>query len=300
MPRYEDDGAYGGAFLKARAVRSAEKTKRREKRIKKRAGVADLVWDDDAAPRPTNDTQFNDPDLQELFERGYIEELGSRLRGGKEATVYTVRRGDEWLVAKLYTDRSVRSFKDDAAYWSGFWIGDKRIAKAMRKGTRAGDEARQAIWALREYMMLWRLFDAGLPVPKPAVGPEASELHKSGSVVLMQLIGEDDLPAPRLSDVRLEKHDAASAWDQSFEILLQLTRMGLVHGDFSTYNLLWHDAKVWLIDVPQTVEAASSPQALELLRRDLASLAMSFRRLGVEPDLAPLERRLVAALRDAT
>src|SRR5690606_21120713 len=83
LPRYEDDGAYGGAFLKARAVRSAEKTKRREKRIKKRAGVADLVWNDDAAPRPTNDTQFNDPDLQELFERGYIEELGSRLEAAR-------------------------------------------------------------------------------------------------------------------------------------------------------------------------------------------------------------------------
>lgn len=300
MPRYEDDGAYDGALLKSRAARSAQKTKRRGKRIKKRSGVADLVWDDDGSPRPTTETQFNDPDLQELFERGYLDELGSRLRGGKEATVYTVRRGDEWLVAKLYTDRTVRSFKDDTAYWSGFWVGDRRIAKAMRKGTRAGDEARQAIWAMREYAMLWRLFDAGLPVPKPAVGPEASELHRSGSVVLMQLVGEDDVPAPRLSDVRLSEQDAASAWDQSYEVLLRLTRMALVHGDFSTYNLLWHDAKVWLIDVPQTVEATASPQAADLLRRDLFSLATSFRRLGVEPDLPLLERRLLTALREAT
>ena len=300
MPRYEDDGAFEGAHIKTRSARSSAKIKRRQKRIKKRRGVSDLVWDQDAGPAPTTDTRFSDPDLQSLFERGYLEELGSRLRGGKEATVYTARRGDEWLVAKLYTDRSLRSFKDDAAYWSGFWIGDQRIAKAMRKGSRAGGEARQAIWALREYTMLWRLHQAGMPVPRPAVGPEASELGKAGSVVLMELIGEGDLPAPRLSDVRLDENDARSAWEQSFDVLLRLTEMGLVHGDFSTYNLLWHERRVCLIDVPQTVEAAASPEAYELLRRDLTSLATSFRRLGVFPDLAPLERRLFATLRQAT
>ncbi|HEX7001120.1 MAG TPA: RIO1 family regulatory kinase/ATPase [Trueperaceae bacterium] len=299
MPRYEDDGAPEGAFHDNRAARNAAKIRRRGKRLKKRGVVSDLVWDEDASPRPTTDTLFSDPDLQELYDRGYLDGLGSRLRGGKEATVYTVRRGEQWLVAKLYTDRSVRSFKDDASYWSGFWIGDARTAKAMRKGSRAGNEARQAIWVMREYTTLWRLYEAGLPVPKPAVGPEASELSKSGSVVLMELIGDGDEPAPRLSDVRLEPGDARSAWDQSYAIMLSLAHMGLVHGDFSTYNLLWHRDRVWLIDVPQTVEAHGSPEAVTLLRRDLASLATSFRRLGVEPDLAPLERRLVAALREA-
>ncbi len=299
MPRYEDDGALEGAYLKDRARRSLAKTKRREDRIKKRDRQRDLVWDESDAPRPTTETVFSDPDLQELYERGYLTELGSPLRGGKEARVHVAKRGEEWLVAKLYKDRTLRSFKDDAGYWSGFYVGDARTARAMRKGTHAGNAAKQSIWVLREYITLWRLHEMGLPVPRPAVGPEMSELHTSGSVVLMQLIGDGGEPAPRLSDVRLAADEARSAFDQSFGILVELARAGLVHGDFSTYNLLWHEGRVWLIDVPQTVEASASPEALGLLRRDLASLLTSFRRLGVGPEPRDLERRLLGALRDA-
>jgi RIO kinase 1 len=73
--------------------------------------------------------------------------------------------------------------------------------------------------------------------------------------------------------------------------------MGLAHGDLSTYNLLWHEDRVWLIDVPQTVEVAAARDGLALLRRDLASLATSFRRLGVRVDTADVERRALAAVK---
>jgi len=164
----------------------------------------------------------------------------------------------------------------------------------MKTKTRAGRRAQQAIWVAREYAYLWRLVEAGLPVPRPAVGPEPSVYGAAGSVVLMEFVGDGDEPAPRLSDVRLGPGAAEDAYRQSAEILVRLAALGLVHGDFSTYNLLWHQDRVVLIDVPQMMELAVSRSARGLLERDVRSLTTSFRRLRVEADPAAL---LAEALR---
>lgn len=297
MPKYdEDDAARYGVRTRARRRTDASRPRGRRRGPLKRGSVSEILWGEDEE-RPTTLTEFTDPDMQRLFERGYFDTLVGQLRGGKEATVYLVRRGAESLAAKLYTDIAVRSFKDDAGYWDGFWIADARVAKAIRRGTRAGRSAKQAIWAFREYQTLWRLHEAGLPVPRPAVGPEVSAVAEAGSVVLMQLVGDGDEPAPRLSDLRLGPEEARSAWDQAVAICLRLAELGLVHGDLSTYNLLWHEGRVWLIDVPQTVELAAAKGGLALLRRDLTSLVTSFRRLGVHADPDELERRALAAVR---
>lgn len=244
---------------------------------------------------------FSDADLERLRLRGYFDTLIGQVKGGKEATVYLMGNGDERLVAKVYADLESRSFRNDANYWSGVHIGDKRIEKALKKRTRAGQAAQMGIWVLREYLNLWRLHDAGLPVPKPKVGPEVKECAAAGSVVLMEFIGHDDEPAPRLSDVKLVPDDAQSALDQSIKILLDLAKMGLVHGDFSTYNLLWHDGRVVLIDVPQILDARSAPkESRELLLRDVNSLLTSFKRHRVEFDAFALQRQAQAHLNDVT
>ena len=291
----EDDGADFGVRTKARRAGGASKGRGRKRAPLKRGSVSEIVWGEDE--RPTTTTAFADPDMQRLYDRGYFDTLVGQLRGGKEATVYVVRRGEESLAAKLYTDITLRSFRNDAGYWDGYWVGDARVAKAMRHGTRAGHAAKQGIWTFREYQTLWRLLDAGLPVPRPAVGPDVSDIAEAGSVVLMQLVGDGDEPAPRLSDLRLAPDEARAAWEQATAIFLRLAELGLAHGDLSTYNLLWHDGRVWLIDVPQTVEVPAARDGLSLLRRDLASLATSFRRLGVHADTDELERRASGAAR---
>lgn len=218
------------------------------------------------------------------------------MKGGKEATVYLVTRGEERLAAKVYADLESRSFRNDTGYWAGVYIADQRVAKAMKQRSRVGQAAQQAIWVAREYANLWRLVEASLPVPRPAVGPAVSECAEAGGVVLMEFVGTGDTPAPRLSDVRLTPAKAESAYRQSVDLLLKLARLGLVHGDFSTYNLLWHDSRAVLIDVPQMLEAESAGrQARELLERDVASLVTSFRRHGVEGDAATLRREVLRA-----
>lgn len=240
----------------------------------------------------TSDAMFADADMQALYDRGHFDTLIGELKGGKEATVYLVGREDERLAAKVYADIEARSFRDDRVYWQGFHIGDARIAKAMQQRSKAGLRAQQGIWVEREYHYLWLLHQAGVRVPRPALGPEPYHYQEAGAVVLMEFVGEGDEPAPRLSDIRLSPADAESSFSQTVEILRRLCGLGLVHGDLSTYNLLWHRGQVWLIDVPQMVSAGDTRAARDLLERDARSLATSFRRLGVQVDAAALARNL--------
>jgi RIO kinase 1 len=280
----EDDFGDNDAAPRRRTSKAKPKAKRTRR---------DLLWDP-ANPRPTSTTEFLDPDMQSLYDRGYFDTFIGELKGGKEATVFLVGRGDERFAAKVYTDIAVRTFRNDDVYWSGFYVADARISKAMKQHSARGQRARQGIWVNREYHYLWRLFEAGLPVPRPAIGPGPSDLAEAGSVVLMEFIGAGDVPASRLSDVRLEPDAAKEAYSQSVELARSLSRLGLVHGDLSTYNLLWHRERVWLIDVPQVVELSVGRAAVELVQRDAGSLVTSFRRLGVQADAHELARDLLA------
>ena len=55
----------------------------------------------------------------------------------------------------------------------------------------------------------------------------------------------------------------------------------MVHGDYSTYNLLWWRGAVVVIDLPQAVEA-DHREARALLARDAASLCTTFRHDGLD------------------
>ena len=73
-------------------------------------------------------------------------------------------------------------------------------------------------------------------------------------------------------------------------------RAGYAHGDLSPYNLLVHEGRVVVIDLPQIVDAVANPNGIALLHRDCVNIADWFTRKRVEVDAEQLFAELLAEL----
>lgn len=222
-----------------------------------------------------------------------VGEVVRELASGKEADVVLAEGPDGPLALKIYRDPDAGGFRPDAIYLDGRRLPRGRLRKVLDRGARAGLPTDLALWVLHEVTTLWALHRAGVPVPLPAVGPGARAILEAGRVVPMAFLGDEHgVPAPRLSDAELTTEEAADAWRQTVEAATGMLLAGLVHGDLSTWNLLWHQGRVVVIDVPQAVRIDASPHAAELLARDARSLADSVRPWGIEVDAEALDREL--------
>lgn len=251
-----------------------------------RQNVTQLIGEDGLGAKGTA--------LRRMQERGFVHDIVGELKSGKEATVYLGHGPLGDVAVKIFRDIEVRSFKNDQRYSDGRWVGDVRLAKAIAARSGKGKKALKALWAAHEYVMLWRLHGAGLNVPEPLVGPENFDIVDAGEVVLMRFIGTPEDPAQRLADAPLTPAEASSAAEQALALLRGCWEAGVVHGDFSAYNLLWWQGALTLIDFPQAM-LRENPAAEELLKQDARSLALSFRRLGVALDAEAIVAELTAA-----
>src|SRR5512137_2430042 len=100
--------------------------------------------------------------LAPLLADGVIDEVLSRLKGGKEADVWLVRCAGETVAAKVYKARQARSFKNDAAYKEGRKVRNTRTQRAMDRGSRFGRTAAEEAWKSKEADALFRLHAAGV------------------------------------------------------------------------------------------------------------------------------------------
>ncbi len=95
----------------------------------------------------------------------------------------------------------------------------------------------------------------------------------------MSFLGSaDGWPSPQLREARLPP----KAWGRCYARVCHLLRTmyqlaGLVHGDLSEYNLLYHEGRPFVIDVGQAVRTAH-PRATQYLRRDIAHVNAFFAR----------------------
>ncbi|HEY8473593.1 MAG TPA: RIO1 family regulatory kinase/ATPase [Natronosporangium sp.] len=219
-------------------------------------------------------------------------ELGV-LKTGKEADVHLVERAVPGtdrsclLAAKRYREPEHRQFHRDAGYLEGRRVRRSRETRAMTNRTSFGRQVIAGQWAGAEFAVLCRLWEAGQQLGGQVV-PYPVQLL--GTEVLMEFIGDPVTgeAAPRLVQLRPDPDQLADLWEQLLNAMSLLARLGLTHGDLSPYNLLVHDGRLVMIDLPQVVDVLANPRGRDLLARDVAVVCDWFTARGT-PGADPAE-----------
>lgn len=239
------------------------------------------------------------PDWVVTSAGGIDTELGV-VKSGKEADLYLIERFEPGLApadppvrtsilaAKRYRSADNRDFHRSAVYQEGRRTRRSRDARAVEKGTDYGRAFAAGMWAAAEFEALCRMYEAGAAVPYP--------VQVDGTELLMEFIGEGTVAAPRLAQSRAEPSELRPLLDQVVEAMRLFARAGFVHGDLSAYNLLVHDGRVVVIDLPQIVDAVANPNGVGMLHRDCVNIADWFTRKRVEVDAEQLFSDLLAEL----
>jgi len=204
--------------------------------------------------------------LHKLMQSGEIETVDYPIARGKEAHVFHATTNQGPAAVKIFhTTNAV--FKSLAKYIDG----DPRFGGLKRRHREL-----VKIWVRKEYRNLRRMRKAGIRVPRPRA--------VLNNVLVMDLIGDENEPSPRLKDITID--DPKGVFDDLLEMLAVCWQTcDLAHADFSEYNILWYDGEPWVIDVGQAVVSAH-PSSNEFLIRDVTRIVQWINRQGYEVNLA--------------
>ena len=223
---------------------------------------------------------------------GAIDDDLGVLKTGKEAEVSLLRRRDgdraSLLAVKRYRSAEHRLFHRDSGYLEGRHVRRSREMRAMQTRTTFGRDLIAGQWAAAELAVLSRLWATGAAVPYP--------VQLLGTELMMEFVGDaDGVAAPRLAQLRPTPAEARDLFAQMRAVLTVLAETGYTHGDLSPYNVLVHDGRVVLIDLPQAVDIVGNPQGFQFLRRDCANICEWFEARGVAADPEDLYANLLHA-----
>ncbi|WP_235940707.1 serine protein kinase RIO [Paramicrobacterium fandaimingii] len=252
----------------------------------------DQRWSTWPETSPTERGPLPHPDWIVTESAALDTELGI-VKTGKEAEVYLIERavpGDSErscvLAAKRYRSSARRDFTRSTVYVEGRRTSSQRDERALDKKSTYGRELAATNWAFAEFEALRRLYADGAAVPYPV------QIHDDE--VLMEFIGEGITAAPRLAQLRSDAAELAVLFDSVAESMSIFARAGFAHGDLSPYNILVHEERVVLIDLPQIVDLAANPSGFDLLHRDCVNMCTWFTRRGLPRDPEELFATLVA------
>ena len=131
-------------------------------------------------------------------------------------------------------------------------------------------------WTRKEFQNLKRAKSAGVRVPEPIVAEK--------NILIMEFMGENEVPYPLLKNTALEKEEAQRIYEIIVEYMkLLYTEANLVHADLSEYNILIdpEDLSPVFIDMGQSV-TLEHPNAREFLHRDVLNILRYFSRFGIK------------------
>ena len=207
--------------------------------------------------------------LYALASKGTIDALGGEISTGKEANLFYAIRKDQPLAIKIYriTTSNFKAMQD-------YMHGDPRFGNI--KGTK---RAIISAWTRKEFRNLKRAQEVGVRVPHPITTRE--------NILIMELIGQMDSPAPQIRDVNLNLDEARGIFDKLSDYISRLyNQADLVHADLSEFNVLY-DGEPVVIDMGQSV-TLEHPLASKFLARDVANIARYFQKkydIGSEEEI---------------
>ncbi|MBN1175252.1 serine protein kinase RIO [Candidatus Woesearchaeota archaeon] len=199
--------------------------------------------------------------LERLASQGYFEELKGSVALGKEANVFVATNKEgEQIAIKIYRLENC-NFNKMYEY----------ISQDPRYLNLKGDKRRIIFaWTQREYRNLLKAREL-IRVPTPMTFKD--------NIVVTEFIDDEGEAAPQLKDSHLE--NPQETFDEIVEMMKQLFKTGLIHGDLSEFNILMQHGKPVFIDFSQAT-AKEAPNAKELLKRDIENICRFFRKQGVK------------------
>ena len=220
--------------------------------------------------------------LYKLVQDGYIDAFGGPLSTGKEANVYTALGGpeaSETLDVEGRPEVAVKIYRINASDFremGEYLKGDPRF-----EGLGHDKKAIVQAWVRKEFSNLGRARKAGVRVPVP--------IAVERNVLVMEYIGTESGRAKRLTEVEIENPE--TAYEVVREYMRRLYDAGLVHGDLSEYNVVFHEGQLVVIDLGQAV-TVHHPNHDDFLERDCRNVANFFARQGVDTDTDQLREYL--------
>ncbi|MEO8607862.1 MAG: RIO1 family regulatory kinase/ATPase [Chloroflexota bacterium] len=225
--------------------------------------------------------------LTDFIRQEFIIDVLGLVKGGKEASVYRCEAhpttGYDLLAAKVYRPRKFRQLRNDKMYREGRAILDEgghlvkennqRTMRALEKKSAFGQQVDHQSWLMYEYTTLQRLYAIGASVPEP--------IAISDNAILMTYIGGDDMAAPLLNDVHLEREEAQALFQEVLRNIELMLQNGMIHGDLSAYNILYWDGAITFIDFPQVTDSRGNSNAYYILQRDIERICAYFKSKGV-------------------
>lgn len=198
--------------------------------------------------------------LHHIIGAGLITSVGPRIGIGKEADIHIVYNNETSLALKIHRlgRTSFRSVRKNRDY--------------LRKGSRhQGWIHLSAKSAEQEFKHMKLLKTENLPIPEP--------IDHNRHVVLMEFA-----KGVQLNKIReLEQHEIEHLVNNLYQILIDIAKLGYVHGDYNEFNIIVDEENVvsansiTIIDFPQCLKT-SHHAAPEYFDRDSMSIKLFFER----------------------
>lgn len=253
-----------------------ERPGKKEKRIDERIDAYRMKIKDSEALKVRGEV-FDEATYKALYtfaSKGVIEKMGGVVSTGKEGNVFhAIGEGGRELAVKIY-----RISTSDFRKMEDYMLGDPRFSSI-----RHTQKGIVFAWTQKEFRNLQRAVEAGVRVPAP--------YEADRNILIMEFIGRDGVPAPRLRDLKVEEPERIYQTIESYMVTLY-QKAKLVHADLSEFNILLYENEPVIIDMGQSV-LLDHPMAMKFLRRDVKNVVRYFRKLGVECDEDSLMAKIV-------